>query len=291
MLGSLTPTHLRIATLVLAALLAVLMIRVRFCGELTVERRPPRPNVTNIAPRQVTADVEASDRGYAAFLVADSSKFSISPAVTPADMAKKFPYNVDENRYELTPGAADSSVQTAGLRLTASARGLGSDQMLVLRIDNLTDRPIAYRVETRPTRGTRACRNKTELRHNAIAIEANGYVIRSECRHKRGQGLKIIKVETVSLPELSYFFVSGLRPQSLRLDSRSTDGHVSPPKADICNRSMSATLESALETGEVGWRDLIDFYARHPCKTYRFVNSYRAFRENGEHRLPVVEAE
>jgi hypothetical protein len=275
----------------MAALLVLLIMRLRFCTEMTLDRRPPRPNVTNVAPSDVAAEVEASERGYAAFLVGDSRKYSVSPAMTPADMAKKFPYNVDENRYLLTPGKADSSIQTAGLRLTASVRGAGSDQSLVLRIDNLTDRPIAYRVETRPERGTRSCRNKTELRHNALALEANGYVIRSECRHKRGKGLKILKVETVSLPELSYFYISGLRPQSLGLDSRSTDGHVHPGGVDVCNRSISAELASSLETGDVTWRDLIDFYARHPCKTYRFVNSYKAFSETGELRLPAVEAE
>jgi hypothetical protein len=47
-------------------------------------------------------------------------------------------------------------------------------------------------------------------------------------------------------------------------------------------------VRSGLERGEIGWRDLIDFYARHRCQTYQFPLLYRAFKIDGERPVPAV---
>ena len=49
-------------------------------------------------------------------------------------------------------------------------------------------------------------------------------------------------------------------------------------------------VRAGLERGEIGWRDLVDFYARHRCQTYQFPISYRAFSAEGAMRLPVADA-
>lgn len=290
LLASLSDTHIRIGIAAAAGLLFFLIFELRFCAEITLEPPPNPPKVSSqVVPHQVAATVEASASGYASFLEGDSRAHAISPPMTPEKMAEKFPYNVDENRHHLVPGR-DATLETAGLRLTASVRGEGPGSALVLRIDNLTEHPLAYHVVTRPDQATRVCNHKRELRHNAIAIPAGDFVIRSECTNKRGKGLQILKVETMVLPELSFFYVSALQPSSLGLDPRSTDGHTPPGGEELCNRPLSAALESALQSGETTWRDMIDFYARHPCKTYKFPSDYKAFKKSGERQLPVVGA-
>jgi len=49
-------------------------------------------------------------------------------------------------------------------------------------------------------------------------------------------------------------------------------------------------VRSGIERGDITWRDLADFYARHRCQTYPFPPKYHAFRENGEQALPAVDA-
>ena len=48
--------------------------------------------------------------------------------------------------------------------------------------------------------------------------------------------------------------------------------------------------EAASNRGDIGWRDLVDFYARHRCQTYQFPSSYRAFKSDGERPIPAVES-
>ena len=48
-------------------------------------------------------------------------------------------------------------------------------------------------------------------------------------------------------------------------------------------------VRKALENGELQWRDLVDFYARHPCKIYEFPGGYKAWTESHRQPLPVVE--
>jgi hypothetical protein len=292
LLAHLSDTQIRVAIGAGAGLLALLLLKLRFCGEISLEP-PPRPSLiappptSGAATTGVSADA-ASD--YARFLAEASAAHSIVPPVTASAMAAKLPYAVDENRYQLIPGG-QATIETLGLRLSASVRGDGETQALVLRIDNLTDHAVAYNIVTRPGQGARSCNQKVELRHNAIAIRAGDFAIRSECTYAAGRGLEVMKIETVALPALSFFFVSALRPSSLGLDPRATDGHVPPDGVELCNRHLSASSKNALESGETTWQDMIDFYARHPCSRYKFPSNYKAFGRPGERELPVVAAD
>jgi hypothetical protein len=53
---------------------------------------------------------------------------------------------------------------------------------------------------------------------------------------------------------------------------------------------LSQAVREQLDRAEIGWRDLVDFYARHRCETYQFPVTYRAFKADGEQKLPVIEA-
>jgi hypothetical protein len=56
----------------------------------------------------------------------------------------------------------------------------------------------------------------------------------------------------------------------------------------LCRLYQSAEIDNDLRSGLTSWRDLIDFYARHRCKTYTFPSRYRALMPGGTISLPSV---
>jgi len=60
------------------------------------------------------------------------------------------------------------------------------------------------------------------------------------------------------------------------------------PEGERCAFALPQAVRSGLERGEIGWRDLIDFYARHRCETYHFPYDYRAFKKDNERSVPAV---
>jgi hypothetical protein len=75
--------------------------------------------------------------------------------------------------------------------------------------------------------------------------------------------------------------VVGIKPRIAR-------GHYAPTATERCSVALPQAVRSGLERGEIGWRDLVDFYARHRCQTYQFPLLYRAFKSDGEHSVPAV---
>jgi hypothetical protein len=160
---------------------------------------------------------------------------------------------------------------------------------MVLSIENTTDTALAYKIDTRPSRGTQACQQKEDLIHNAMAVAAGDAELRSECIYRSGWKLKIRKVETVELPPVSYHYVSRLPAPQIGIERRATRGH-RPPRGKSCQLVLPATVAKGIESGETPWLDVVDFYARHRCETYTFPGSYKAIQQAGEVELPAAGA-
>ena len=144
---------------------------------------------------------------------------------------------------------------------------------LVLRIENLTGRDLAYRVETRVA-DERRCDTKGDAPHNAIVLRPNETIpdrvplpLRRARRDPpdRGDG------DPAAIGLLRLAPVSGL----VLYSPRTSAGHV-PIKGDLCPQIFSwHDIRDGADRGELGWRDVIDFYARHNCEEYVFFRSYR----------------
>ena len=63
-------------------------------------------------------------------------------------------------------------------------------------------------------------------------------------------------------------------------------GH-KPPRGENCQLVLPASVVRGIADGEIPWRDLVDFYARHRCETYTVPASYRAIQRAGEIALPA----
>ena len=79
----------------------------------------------------------------------------------------------------------------------------------------------------------------------------------------------------MEIPALSYYYVSRLTPGLILYDVRAAAGHTIP-KGTACPQTFSwRDVRDGAARGEIDWRDIIDFYARHNCDEYAFFPGYR----------------
>jgi hypothetical protein len=280
----------RVAVVVAAIALAGAVARLSFCRGGDLAAIPPRPKPRPVPVGQVTATVVADPGIYAEQLSRDSRVLKIEPPVTPAHMSRAMVFESHDRPIALAPRGKGASAEVLGLRLSLAISDIEGTprRQMVLTIENRSDDYLAYRVVSRPSQGTRPCHEKLDLAHNAIALAPGEKVRRSECIYRSGYRLFVNRVETAVLPKLSYYYVSSLPPSALGLDLLAARGHRPLAGRPLCRVFQSATLEGSLRNGQTAWRDLVDFYARHPCQIFTFPAGYKAFTRDGERPLPAV---
>lgn len=274
-----------------AGALVCVLVFLRFCGDLTVPAKPaappPKP-ATTAAASDILAASSATPEAWAAFLAKDAQAAGVT-APKPAEMTRVLPHQLSDKSFTLTPGAAP--VDVAGVRLSAehASSADGDDEDLILVIENPSDVDLAYQVVTRPSIAVSTCRSRNVLFYDGNVVGAKRRERRSECVWREDEVLNVDRVETVELLPLQAWYVSRVPPSALTLDTRLIKGHKPESGAVPCNVMMSQAIRSGLETGQVEWRDLVDFYARHRCDTYQFLLGYKAFSKNAERQIPAVQ--
>jgi hypothetical protein len=247
----------------------------------------PRPASENATPE---ADLRFTPMVYRGQLDQDARAFGV--AVPGAgEIEAPFLY-VEElkGRRKLTP---KQPIDTPHLRLAmdvekhqATIEGQSFRyEHLVLRIENRTPRYLAYRIVTEvPDR--RKCSSKGDIPHNAIVLEPNQILRRTECLYRTHTSVDVARVEVMELPALSAVYVSRLPATSVLYDSRTAAGHV-PLKGALCPQTFSwREIQEGIEKKHIGWKDVIDFYARHNCEEYSFFKGYR-YRTETADALPA----
>jgi hypothetical protein len=253
----------------------------RFCGSVDLPAKPPPPTGPSGTQAQLLSKSASSPTVYKSFLDGDASAAGVvAPSVE--EMSRKLSYRVDEARHVLEPGKPP--IEVAGLRIRLER---GSDQVVMV-IQNLIDSAVAYHVESAPSTGGSACNGARPLAFNAMVIAKGGSERRTECVWRDGMSIIVTKVETAELSPLSAWYVSQVPPQVVGIEQRISRGHRGVESEDKCSPVVSAVVRAGLDRGEIGWRDLIDFYSRHRCQTYQFPSHYRAFKSDGERPVPAV---
>lgn len=277
----LTPP-VRIGVIAGAIGLGLAITAVRFCGGVALPPKPEPPSESLSTSQDTLRKANLTEETWLGFVDKDAAVAGV-PAPTREEMVRKLVSRSDEGRRSIAPGS--EPLDAAGLRLTATASG----GTLSLVIENQTDRHLAYHVATRVTPAS-ACTQRDVFPHNAHVIAPRGREERSECGYQDGMALAIDGVETLELAPLQAYYLSRVPPMALGADARLARGHDPdlPGGQAVCGLTPSQSLRSAVENGEVAWRDLADFYARHRCDTYRFPMGYRAFTRNGERPLPAA---
>lgn len=270
----------RIATIAGALALVVVMSYIRFCGSVSLPAKPPAPAGPTGTQSQLLAKSSSSPVVYKGFLETDAASGGVRvPSLD--EMSKKLAYRVDEARHVLEPGKPP--LELAGVKIFLER---ASDQVILV-IANQLDATIAYNVVTTPSTGEGACSSVAPLAHNAMVIEKGGSQRRTECAWRDGMSIIVSKVETIEVSPLSAWYLSQLPPALVGIEPRIARGHHGVAPTDKCTPVMSQVTRTGIDRGEIGWRDLIDFYARHRCQSYQFPSTYRALRSDGEVAIPV----
>jgi hypothetical protein len=269
-----------------AAVLAAVLFGVRFCGGVTMPPKPPPPRVDTVNARDVLTSAADTPLAYKGYIEADARDAGL-PVPSVDAMGRRLRPGLDEHQVGLAPG--DPAKDIAGLRLRAIVQSTDHGDDLVLVIENRGDIDLAYDIVTAPSYGTSACSQRTIVPFNALVVGAHSEERRSECVYRNGMVLGVSRVETLELNPLEAYYLSRVPPQDVGVDLRLAQGHrPTVPGSKMCNLMMSQSIRAGLENGRLQWRDLVDFYARHRCETYRFPEGYRAFETDGERTLPVV---
>lgn len=272
----------RIGVLAGGVVLVLVITYLRFCGSLALPAKPPAPTGPTGTQKQMLSQATASPGMYLSFLERDAAAAGVR-APTPDEMSKKLPYRVDDARHVLELG--QPAIEVAGLRLHLELAG----DAVVLAITNLEKSDLAYNVVTTPSIGTRPCFSVRALSINAMVINKGGSELRTECAFRDGISIIVTKVETLEVGTLSAYYLSEVPPTLVGIEDRLARGHHGVEAKVPCTAVISQVVRSGMDRGDIGWRDLVDFYSRHRCQSYNYPSSYRAFKSDNERPVPVTD--
>lgn len=267
------------------ALVAVIAT-VRFCGSVSLPPKPEPPaaprGTSPASPGELLTRSSASPVVYQDFIARDAARAGVR-APTLDELSRKLPYRVDDARHTLRVGEAP--LEVAGVRLRAIRVG----DELALEVANASAADLAYHIISAPIPSS-GCASAPVRGFNAMTIRKNGSETRIECGWREGIALAIARVETIEVLPLSAWYLDHVPPSAVGIEPRIARGHQQPETTERCAFALSQAVRSGLERGQIGWRDLVDFYARHRCQTYQFPMLYRAFAKDRERSVPAVSA-
>jgi hypothetical protein len=277
---SITDTQFRIGVGLAGIALVAGIAAVRFGATVSLPAKPPPPKSPSGTSSELLTRSSASPAVYQDFVGRDAAAAGVR-APTIEELSRKLPYRVDEARHVIAVG--QPALELAGVRL----RAVRLNDRFALEVVNATDSDIAYDVVTAPLPAT-GCNAAPVQPFNAMTIARGRGETRVECGWHDGIALAVTRVETVEVSPLSAWYLSHVPPSVVGIPPRIGRGHYAPEATERCSAVVPQAVRSGLERGEIGWRDLIDFYARHRCQTYQFPLLYRAFKSDGEHPVPAV---
>jgi hypothetical protein len=272
------PYKLRVGAGGLVLVVGITLLR--FCGSLSLPRRgQPAPPPVETATSKMSKSA-ANPTVYRTFLEHDAINAGVRTP-TIEEMSRKLTYRTDEARHVLEVGRP--AIEIAGLRLRIEH----ASDSLVLEIENRTGSDVAYEVTTQTAPKVRDCNTARALPFDALVLGKDATETRAECVWHDNLALVVTKVETLELSPLGAFYIHQLPTSLLNLEPRIARGH--HQTGEICPAMVAQSVRAGVANGEIGWRDLIDFYARHRCQTYQFPSEYRAFKSDSEHSIPYVD--
>ena len=270
----------RLGVIIGGAVLVAGITYLRFCGEVTLPPKPPVLAHQTESARQLLSQSTSSPEIYLDQLSRDAAAAGVH-APTLDDMERKLADRIDDSRHVLELG---QPLETAGLRLTLIK---AADDQIAMQIDNLTTSDVAYFVQSTPSIGDAVCNGARPLAFNAMIVHQGASETRTECVFRNGISIAVTRVETIELSPLSSWYVSQVPPATVGVEERIARGHRRPQTRERCTGVLAQAVRGGMDRGQITWRDLIDFYARHRCQSFQFPVSYRAFKSDGEHPLPV----
>jgi len=218
----------------------------------------------------------------------DCKTLHISDCPVVSDLKEPFQFSKElkKPRYISRGRTVNTKSLRIGLKventwLGEKGRGVKTPH-LILSLTNKLSQPIIYQVLTETSK---SCEAMGRLSYNAIALKPNETVRRVECVRKSGMRIKLTSIDVLRTTRLGYHYVSRLNPHRLGVPNRLSENH-SYESMPPCKHIPWQQMETGLESGDIHWADIADFYARHNCDEYVFFPSYRRHTETIE-SLPI----
>jgi hypothetical protein len=250
---------------------------------------PDRPRPPPPPEAMMNGELRYSPVIYRAQIEQDARKYGVAVPLA-GELEAPFLYLEEQAQRRRLSTKAPIETQHVRLSLDIEKRDAVQDgqrlrsEHMVLRIENRTGKYLAYRVET-DLADKKRCGAKGDIPHNAMVLGPHQTLRRSECVYRGDPSLEVARIEIIELPPLAAVYVGRLPPITALYDKRTSGGHV-PEKGSVCPQTFSwREIRDGIDRKELGWRDVIDFYARHSCDEYAFFRTYR-FRTDAGAPLP-----
>ncbi len=251
---------------------------------------PDRPKPPPPPESLMNSELRYSRTVYQGMLAQDAKAFAV-PAPTIGEFSQPNPYFEEwKGKRRMKKSEAFDMphlrlvLDVVKMHASQDGQAFGSDQF-VLRIENKTSRYLAYRVETSVTDPDK-CASKGDVPHNAIVLKPGQTILRTECLYRKEAVVDVNHVEVIELGPLAAHYVARLPATAVLYDQRTAAGH-EPLAGSLCPQTFSwREIREGIDSREIGWRDVMDFYARHNCEEYSFFRGYR-YRTDPAAPLPV----
>lgn len=255
----------------------------RFCGDVQIAAKPAAPVLRGKTAGELFTTSTQTKGVWAGYLESDAHTAGI-PAPSESEVAKVLPWREGQTTTDLTINSA--AVELAGLSVQFKHDTATDNAVVVL--SNASEHPLAYQLIAATSASSYVCNNVKHSPHNTMVVAAKSSETVSVCQFRDGISASI-KLQTIELTPLAAFYVQQVPPTLVGVDDKLAKIHHNDRATpSSCDAKPSSGVKGGLGNGKIRWRDLIDFYARHRCETYRFPLTYRSFTVDAERPLPAV---
>ncbi|NVB38322.1 hypothetical protein G6O69_10810 [Pseudenhygromyxa sp. WMMC2535] len=176
----------------------------------------------------------------------------------------------------LAPGEslreAPLEISVSVQQLVSEARGIRSKLAhTVVDVVNTGEVPVAYRLLLDKA-GDGDCRLRAMTRYDAMVLEPGERAEISVC--KDSHSIEISELRVLELTPAGAIWVDKLPAAAVALGENATRAHDPGRELVQCTELPVREYAARIQSGELAWEDLIDFYSRHDCENYEWVEGY-----------------
>lgn len=154
----------------------------------------------------------------------------------------------------------------------------------LLVLENTGELPLAYRLGARKASAGK-CSVRALTRFDAVVIDPGAKLEISICGGEHA--VEITELRMLELTELGALWVRQIPALALGVSRETAKVHDPGAKIEQCTELPITDYQRWLATQQAAWEDIVDFYSRHDCNSYRWWKGYERAVE-GVESLPVL---
>ncbi|MGM0597141.1 MAG: hypothetical protein ACQES9_08895 [Myxococcota bacterium] len=143
--------------------------------------------------------------------------------------------------------------------------------LMVLVIENLTSSHLAYKVKVK-TKDTTSCISKKSIKLHTFLLKPKQKAERIEgCTFTRTSTVKLLSIQVIKLPKAAFITLSRIKiPLGVASKYRKWHKNIPSILDDCLFFKNIKEYEQKVKKDKGFWYKLMDFYARHDCKTENY---------------------